>query len=89
MVYFSKLPNENHVLMCWCSNGECVLVCRSLVDCMQAELSTSLPMFLEDRDDINEEEGSTAHVSPFVVVLLIIEFIYNIFICFSISTVHV
>ncbi|XP_069950170.1 afadin-like isoform X2 [Cherax quadricarinatus] len=35
---------------------------RSLVDCMQAELSTSLPMFLEDRDDINEEEGSTAHV---------------------------
>lgn len=35
---------------------------RSLVDCMQAELSTSLPMFLEDRDDVNEEEGSTAHV---------------------------
>lgn len=30
---------------------------------MQAELSTSLPMFLEDRDDVNEEEGSTAHVS--------------------------
>lgn len=45
----------------------CVYVlCRSLVDCMQAELSTSLPMFLEDRDDINEEEGSTAHVSTFL-----------------------
>ncbi|XP_064119652.1 afadin-like isoform X5 [Macrobrachium nipponense] len=35
---------------------------RSLVECMETELSTSLPMFLEDRDDINEEEGSTAHV---------------------------
>ncbi|KAK4288929.1 hypothetical protein Pmani_038074 [Petrolisthes manimaculis] len=35
---------------------------RSLVDCMQAELSTSLPVFLEDREDANEEEGSTAHV---------------------------
>lgn len=48
----------------------CVYVlCRSLVDCMQAELSTSLPMFLEDRDDINEEEGSTAHVSNSLCVM--------------------
>lgn len=36
---------------------------------MQAELSTSLPMFLEDRDDINEEEGSTAHVSNSLCVM--------------------
>lgn len=42
-----------------------LFISRSLVDCMQAELSTSLPMFLEDRDDVNEEEGSTAHVSTF------------------------
>lgn len=56
-VYFSQ---------CYCIDVLLMFVyvlCRSLVDCMQAELSTSLPMFLEDRDDVNEEEGSTAHVS--------------------------
>ncbi|CAL4163961.1 unnamed protein product, partial [Meganyctiphanes norvegica] len=34
---------------------------RSLVEYMQAELSTAMPLFLEDRDDMNEEEGSSAH----------------------------
>lgn len=40
---------------------------------MQAELSTSLPMFLEDRDDINEEEGSTAHVSSSLFSLCVMD----------------
>ena len=40
---------------------------RSLVDCMQAELSTAMPLFLEDRDDRDEEEGSTAHVSKIFI----------------------
>ena len=35
---------------------------RSLVQCMQEELSSAMPLFLEDRDDKDEEEGSTANV---------------------------
>ncbi|XP_037079285.1 LOW QUALITY PROTEIN: afadin-like [Pollicipes pollicipes] len=35
---------------------------RYLVDSVQAELVSSISLFLEDRDDANEEEGTTAEV---------------------------
>ncbi|XP_055943711.1 afadin-like isoform X2 [Argiope bruennichi] len=38
------------------------LAFRSLVTCLQVELQDAMPAFLEDRDDINEEEGTTADV---------------------------
>ncbi|KAG8189760.1 hypothetical protein JTE90_012933 [Oedothorax gibbosus] len=38
------------------------LAFRSLVTCLQVELQGAMPAFLEDRDDINEEEGTTADV---------------------------
>lgn len=36
------------------------LAFRSLVTCYQVELQEAMPSFLEDRDDINEEEGTTS-----------------------------
>lgn len=38
------------------------LAFRSLVTCLQVELQEAMPAFLEDRDDVNEEEGTTAEV---------------------------
>ncbi|GFY73939.1 afadin [Trichonephila inaurata madagascariensis] len=38
------------------------LAFRSLVTCLQVELQDAMPAFLEDRDDVNEEEGTTAEV---------------------------
>ncbi|XP_067124139.1 afadin-like isoform X2 [Centruroides vittatus] len=38
------------------------LAFRSLVTCQQGELQTAMPAFLEDRDDVSEEEGTTADV---------------------------
>ncbi|XP_042899757.1 afadin isoform X2 [Parasteatoda tepidariorum] len=38
------------------------LAFRSLVTCQQVELQDAMPAFLEDRDDVNEEEGTTADV---------------------------
>ncbi|XP_054718595.1 afadin-like isoform X2 [Uloborus diversus] len=38
------------------------LAFRSLITCQQVELQDAMPAFLEDRDDINEEEGTTADV---------------------------
>ncbi|KAG1681978.1 Afadin [Nymphon striatum] len=35
---------------------------RSLVTCLQGELHRAMPAFLEDREDVNEEEGTTANV---------------------------
>lgn len=32
---------------------------RSLVTCLQEELHQAMPAFLEDREDVNEEEGTT------------------------------
>lgn len=41
--------------------AECVqLAFRNLAHCMQDELSNAMPMFFEDRDDIDEEEGSSS-----------------------------
>lgn len=37
------------------------LAFRSLVTCLQVELQGAMPAFLEDRDDINEEEGTTGN----------------------------
>lgn len=34
----------------------------SLITCQQAELQSAMPAFLEDKDDISEEEGTTADV---------------------------
>lgn len=43
--------------------AECVQVAfRNLVHCMQDELLSAMPVFLEDRDDIGEEEGSSRDV---------------------------
>ncbi|XP_043225985.1 afadin-like isoform X3 [Amphibalanus amphitrite] len=35
---------------------------RYLVECVQGELVNSISLFLEDRDDANEEEGTTAEI---------------------------
>lgn len=36
------------------------LAFRSLVTCYQMELQEVMPSFLEDRDDINEDDGTTS-----------------------------
>ncbi|XP_035207092.1 afadin-like isoform X1 [Stegodyphus dumicola] len=38
------------------------LAYRSLITCQQVELQNAMPATLEDRDDVNEEEGTTADV---------------------------
>lgn len=52
------------------------LAFRSLVTCYQMELQEVMPSFLEDRDDINEDDGTT---SMYIYIFLISTSLY--FIC--------
>ncbi|KAF0313994.1 Afadin [Amphibalanus amphitrite] len=43
---------------------------RYLVECVQGELVNSISLFLEDRDDANEEEGTTAEILCILSILV-------------------
>lgn len=42
------------------------LAFKNLVTFLQADLQQAMPAFLEDREDVNEEEGTTGMKIPFL-----------------------